>query len=66
MHVLCECKIAQTEYKKRHDKVATWTRWRLCQIYDLPHSNNWYEHLAETVIKTPHGENSLGLQHPNR
>ena len=46
-------KIAQTEYKKRHDKVATWTHWRLCQIYDLSHSNNWYEHLAETVIKTP-------------
>ena len=54
MHVLSECKkIAQTEYKKRHDKVATWTHWRLCQIYNVPHSNNWYEHLAETVIKTP-------------
>ena len=54
MHVLSECKkIAQTEYKKRHDKVATWTHWRLCQIYNLPHSNNWYEHLAETVIETP-------------
>ena len=53
MHVLSECtKIAQTEYKKRHDKVATWTHWRLCQIYNLPHSNNWYKHLAETVIET--------------
>ena len=52
--LLSECKkIAQTEYKKRHDKVATWTHWRLCQIYNLPHSNNWYEHLAETVIETP-------------
>ena len=29
------------------------THWRLCQIYNLHHSNNWYEHLAETVIKTP-------------
>ena len=45
-----------TEYKKRHDKVATWTHWRLCQIYNLPHSNNWYEHLAETVIETPQGK----------
>ena len=54
MHVLSECKkIAQTEYKKRHDKVTTWTHWRLCQIYNLLHSNNWYEHLAETVIETP-------------
>ena len=54
MHVLSECtKIAQTDHKKRHDKVATLTHWRLCQIYNLPHSNNWYKHLAETVIETP-------------
>ena len=54
MHVLSECtKIAQTEYKKRHDKVSTWTHSRLCQIYNLPHSNNWYEHQAEKVIETP-------------
>ena len=46
-------KIAQTEDKKRRDKVATWTHWRLCQIYNLPNSNNWYEHLAETFIETP-------------
>ena len=54
MHVLSECKkIAQTEYKKRHDKVATWTHWRLCQIYSLPHADSWYKHLAQKVIDTP-------------
>ena len=54
MHVLSECKkIAQTEYKKRHDKVATWDTLEAVQIYNLPYSNNWYEHLAETVIETP-------------
>ena len=54
MHVLSECKkITQTEYKKRHDKVATWTHWRLCQIYSLPHADSWYKHLAEKVIDTP-------------
>ena len=32
---------------------ATWTHWRLCQIYSLPHADSWYKHLAEKVIDTP-------------
>ena len=40
MHVLSECKkMAQTEYKKPHDIVATWTQWRLCQILQTDASN---------------------------
>ena len=67
MHVLTECKkIAQTEYKKWHDKVATWTHWRLCQIYRLPHADSWHKHLTEKSHWYPSGENTLGLQHPNR
>ena len=65
MHVLSQCKkIAQTESKKRHDKVATWTHWRLGRIYNLPHSNNWYEHLAETVMGT--SQVKILWEHPNR
>ena len=52
MHILSECsKLAQTEYKKRHDKVATMVHWELCKQYDLPHSQNWYEHRAEAVME---------------
>ena len=37
-HIVSECsKIAQTEYKKRHDRVATTIHWALCKKYGLPH-----------------------------
>ena len=31
-------KIAQTEYKKRHDKVAAAVHWSICKRHGLPHS----------------------------
>ena len=38
-HIVSECaKIAQTEYKKRHDRVATTIHWALCKKYGLPHT----------------------------
>ena len=49
-HILSECqKLAQTEYKKRHDKVAQLVHWNLCRKYGLHHSRNWYNHVAEKV-----------------
>jgi hypothetical protein len=52
MHILSECpKLAQSEYKKRHDKVGTMIHWRLCQKHGLEHTTNWYDHRAPPVIE---------------
>ena len=51
-HIISECsKIAQNEYKNRHDRVATAVHWGLCKKYQLPHTNNWYDHRAEPVTE---------------
>ena len=66
MHVLSECKkTAQTEYKKRHDKVR-----HLDLLEALPDlQSTSFQQLVWTSGRNSHrnpsGENSLGLQHPN-
>ena len=45
-HIVSECsKIAQTEYKKRHDRVATTIHWALCKKYPthgkMDHRSAW-------------------------
>ena len=51
-HILSECsKLAQSEYKKRHDKVAQIVHWNMCKTYGLPHSRRWYGHVAERVTE---------------
>ena len=52
MHILSECeKLAQLEYKKRHDRVATIIHWELCKHHGFPHCKNWYDHRAEPVLE---------------
>ena len=54
-HTVSECsKIAQTEYKKRHDRVAATIHWALCKKYGLPHTEKWYDHRAEPVMENEH------------
>ena len=51
-HILNGCpKLAQTEYKCRHDKVAAALHWSLCKKYGFSHGNKWYEHWAEKVLE---------------
>jgi len=51
-HIISECsKLAQKEYKGRHDKVAAAVHWGLCRKYGIECSNKWYEHKAERVIE---------------
>mgnify|MGYP001794065188 FL=1 len=51
-HLVSECpKIAQTEYKHRHDKVAAAVHWSICKKHGLPHTEKWYDHRAEPVIE---------------
>jgi hypothetical protein len=51
-HLVSECsKIAQTEYKKRHDRVAAAVHWSICKKYHLPHTDKWYDHRAQPVVE---------------
>ena len=51
-HILNGCpKLAQTEYKCRHDKVAAALHWSLCKEYGFSYSKKWYEHRAEKVLE---------------
>ena len=53
-HVLNGCpKLAQTEYKMSHDKVAAAIHWSLCNRFGFPEGKacKWYEHRAEKVME---------------
>ena len=47
-------KLAQTEYKHRHDNVARMIHWNIAHSYGLDMSNTWYEHKPEGVIENDH------------
>ena len=49
-HILCSCpKLAQTEYKKRHDVVGRVIHWELCKEYGVECSDKWYEHSPKSI-----------------
>ena len=51
-HVVRGCsKLAQRDYKKRHDTLTRVVHWELCKMYDLPYSSKWYEHGPEGVTE---------------
>ena len=51
-HILCSCpKLAQTEYKRRHDVVGRFVHWELCKEYGVERSDKWYEHSPKSIEK---------------
>ena len=53
MHILSECtKLAQREYKRRHDNVARIVHWELCGMYKVERGKNWYEHEPKAAIES--------------
>ena len=46
----CE-KMAQKEYKRRHDNVAKKVHWDICKKNGLEHSEKWYEHAPEGAVE---------------
>ena len=51
-HLVSACsKIAQTDYKERHKKVASMLHWNLCKKYHLPAADKWWEHKIEKVLQ---------------
>lgn len=50
-HIVSGCRIlAQTEYKVRHNWVATAVYWWLAKKYRLPHSNQWYRQMGSLIV----------------
>ena len=51
-HLVSSCsKIAQTDYKGRHDKVAATLHWSLCKQFGFVRAEKWYDHRAEKVLE---------------
>ena len=49
-HIVSECsKLAQREYKRRHDNIARIVHWKLCGEYHLDRAGKWYEHQPNAV-----------------
>ena len=49
-HIVRECsKLAQREYKRRHDNVARMVQQKLCEKFNLEKSGKWYLHNPQTV-----------------
>ena len=51
-HLLRGCeRLAQKEYKRRHDNVAKKVHWDLCKKNGLEHTEKWYEHVTEGAVE---------------
>ena len=51
-HIESECsKLAQSEYKRRHDNVARMVHWKLCKKFNLEKSEKWYLRNPQTVTE---------------
>ena len=51
-HLVAECeKVAQTEYKQRHDSIARIVHLEMCQKYGLIGEMKWYNHRPESVLE---------------
>ena len=51
-HIISECsKLAQKEYKTRHDWVGKVIHWEMCKKFKLDHTNNWYMHNPAPVLE---------------
>ena len=52
-HLVSECsKLAQREYKQRHDNVANYKHWLLAEKYGFERATNWYEQKPEGVMES--------------
>ena len=52
MHLVSGCpKLAQKQYKGRHDNVARRVHWELCKKHELKCAEKWYEHMPSEVME---------------
>ena len=51
-HLISECsKMAQKEYKNRHDWVGRRIHWDICRTFGVNVSEKWYNHEPESVVE---------------
>ena len=55
-HIISKCsKLAQKEYKARHDWVSKLIHWEICRKFQFDHTNKWYMHNQAPVLENdPH------------
>ena len=52
IHLVSGCpKLAQRQYKRRHDNVARRVHWELCKKHGLEGSDRWYEYTPADVVE---------------
>ena len=50
-HIVSNCSVlAPIEYTTRHDRVAQYIHWTLCNHYGIETTNRWYDHKPEPVV----------------
>ena len=55
-HILSQCpKLAGSDYKYRHDRVAGIIHWSLCKRYGFECSASWFDHQTERVLESDKG-----------
>ena len=53
--IASECgKLAQKEYKWRHDSVGRYVHWQFCEKLGFNRAGLWYEHEPECVVENEH------------
>ena len=51
-HIISECsKLAQKEYKARHDWVGKVIHWEMSRKFQFDHTNKWYTHNPAPVLE---------------
>ena len=51
-HIISECsKLAQKEYKTRHDWVGKGIPWEMCKKFKFEHANKWYMHNPTPILE---------------
>lgn len=51
-HIVSGCsKLAQRDYKRRHDMVGKRIHWEVCKKYGLKVKGKWYDHVPEAVVE---------------
>ena len=51
-HIISECsKLAQKEYKTRHDWVGKVIHWEMCKKFKFDHTHKWYMHNPAFLLK---------------
>ena len=56
MHLVSGCsKMAQTDYRRRHDKMGLRVYWEVCGLYGLKRSERWHLEVPDGVRKSDDG-----------